>query len=109
MKHNAAADCQSCHMPYSSKSGQKRGPYTGDVKSHLFAINTTADYEFFNDDGATVRAVDGKAMLSLKYSCYGCHVDESGQGGYATAPGDTTKYSMKTLQQLSDFAVDMHD
>lgn len=109
MKHNAAADCQSCHMPYSSKSGQKRGPYVGDVKSHLFAINTDASYEFFNDDGATVRTVDGKAMLSLKYACYGCHVDETGQGGYATAPGDTTKYSMKTVQQLSDYAVGMHD
>ncbi|MBT3229758.1 MAG: hypothetical protein HOD43_11095 [Candidatus Marinimicrobia bacterium] len=109
MKHNAAASCNSCHMPYSSKSGQQRGAYTGDVKSHLFAINTEADYEFFNDDGATVRNVDGKAMLSLKYACYGCHVDENGQGGFATAPGDTTQYSMKTLQVLSDYAVGMHD
>jgi len=109
MKHNDMASCNSCHMPFSSKSGQKRGPYVGDVKSHLWEINTDADYNMFSDDGATVRTVNGKAMISLQYACYGCHKDATGQGGWATAPGDTTSYSMKTLQQLSDFAVGMHD
>ena len=109
MKHNAATTCGSCHMPYSSKSGQQRGAYVGDIKSHLFAINTDASYEFFNDDGLTVRQIDGKAMLSLKNACYGCHIDADGNGGYATSPGDTTQYSMKTLEELAAYAVGMHD
>ncbi len=111
MKHNAAATCQSCHMPYSSKSGQQRGAYVGDVKSHIFAINTDATYEMYSDDGLTVRTVDGKAAISLSRACYGCHTDENGQGGYATAPGDTTTNgaSSKTLAELAAYAVGMHD
>ncbi len=111
MKHNAVATCKSCHMPYSSKSGQKRGAYVGDIKSHLFAINTDADYEMYSDDGSTVRTVDGKATISLSRACYGCHTDENGQGGYATAPGDTTTHGAqpKTLQELADYAVGMHN
>ena len=38
------------------------GDFVGDVKSHLFAINSDTTYEFFSDDGGTVRTVDGKTL-----------------------------------------------
>jgi hypothetical protein len=110
VNHLGGDNCVSCHMPYSSKSGQQRGAYVGDVKSHLFAINSNADYEFFAEGGATV-AVDGngKAMLSLKYACYGCHLDADGLGGYATAVGDTVKKSAQTLTELAAKALLIHN
>jgi len=100
--------CTSCHMPYSSKSGQQRGDFVGDVKSHLFAINADTTYEFFSDDGATVRNESGKSMLSLKFACYGCHTGSDGKGGYASAVGDTTKKSFKTLTDLAVRAAIIH-
>lgn len=110
--NHVITDCKSCHMPYSAKSGISRGPYTGDVKGHLWAINTDPTYEFLNDDGATVRTVDGKAALSLKYACYNCHEvtgDDTGLlGGHQTAPGVESAYSAKTLDELVAKAATIH-
>ncbi len=109
MKHSSRASCKNCHMPYSSLSGQRRGEYTGDIRSHIFAINTDPNYNMYNDDDATVRTIEGKASISLSRACYGCHKDENGLGGYTTTPGVTASYPTKTLEELAAFAQGMHD
>jgi len=110
--NHAITECSACHMPYTAKSGISRGTYVGDVQSHLWAINTDTTYEFLSDDGATVRTIDGKAMLSLKYVCYGCHEvtgDDSGLlGGHESSPGVQTQYSAHTLTELAAKAATIH-
>ncbi|KAA0259197.1 hypothetical protein FHQ18_01735 [Deferribacter autotrophicus] len=63
-------DCISCHMPKAAKSAIKEAKYVGDIRSHLFKINTSADYSMFTKDGKFA-----KGELGLEYSCLipGCH------------------------------------
>ena len=64
--------CIDCHMGFASRSARSRGPYEGDVWTHLFRINSDADYDMFNRDvdGNTVSAKDA---LSLEFACFRCH------------------------------------
>lgn len=109
VNHSPGATCQSCHMPYSAKSAVARGEFVGDVKSHLWAINTDTTYNFIED--GVVNTVGGKAMLTLEYSCYGCHEvegDPDGKGGYQTAPGVESTYSAQSLEDLVAKAATIH-
>jgi hypothetical protein len=47
----------------------------GDIRSHIFRIDTALDRNMFTDDGKFLR-VDGsgRAYLSLDRVCLGCHV-----------------------------------
>ena len=100
--HGYGATCLDCHMPDASKSAIKNNVHNGDVATHLWKINTSVNgkADMFNEDGTAV-ALDENShgAISLEFACYGCHQDENGEGG----PG-----SMKTMQQLSDKAANMH-
>lgn len=81
--YTEAVTCESCHMPYATKSGSAAtadvaGPLgrIGDTKTHIFRINTEAvDYtQFFADDGASVRKDDeNRAAVTLDFVCLRCH------------------------------------
>ncbi len=66
--------CIDCHMGFATKSARARGPWEGDVWTHLFRIDSSADYDMFNRDegGSTVSA---KGHLSLEFACLRCHAD----------------------------------
>ena len=65
-------------MARASKSADALGPYQGDVRTHLFWIDTTASPEFFTDDGSLVRLdVNGQAKLTVDFSCLSCHTTET--------------------------------
>ena len=101
-KHNGAADCVDCHMAKASKSAVKIHEHQGDIRTHLFAINTgsVGKTEMFNTEGSEVyQDGEGMSAVTLDFACYGCHQDGEGNGGTA---------SERTLQELSDFAQDMH-
>jgi predicted CXXCH cytochrome family protein len=79
---SAHRECISCHMPFAGKSAIattiafKGGTVPkGDIRSHIFRIETAPDWNMFTDDGKFVR-VDkkGHAYLSLDRVCLGCHV-----------------------------------
>ncbi len=91
-----SAECTDCHLPMASKSAVNLNKYVGDVKTHIFKINTAADGEMFNQDGTLANAENG---VTLAYACYSCHRDASGIGG---------KGSIKTLEELSKKAIDFH-
>ncbi len=74
-------------MPEASKSAIKKGPYQGDIKTHIFAINTAADGKLLNEDGNLANS-DGLGV-SLDYVCYKCHKDEQGVGGSASTKSRT--------------------
>ena len=73
----AGKKCITCHMPKVSKSAIKINKYTGDVRTHIFRINTDPNASMF----ATVEK-DGKessyakGFVTLEYACLGCHLSK---------------------------------
>lgn len=71
--HSFVAECTDCHMPKLAKSAvtkEKNGVVFGDVKSHLFTIDLSADAKQFS--------ADGKFQMpwsTAEYSCGSCHSD----------------------------------
>jgi hypothetical protein len=68
----AGVSCQDCHMGKATKSAIKKGPYEGDVWTHLMRINSAADYTMFTADGKAA-----KNAISLEFACLRCHADAS--------------------------------
>jgi len=90
------SDCITCHLPEATKSAVASNIYDGDVKAHIFKINTEAvskDNMFYNNGALAYGAA------TLDFVCYQCHKDGNGIGGSG---------STKTLQELSDMAVGIH-
>ncbi len=101
--------CTVCHMPFAAKSAVARGAWVGDVASHIFSINPDTTWTLLNDEGTFVRTDnDGRAHQSLKFACYGCHVDADGEGGYESAPGTMVTRSAQTLTELAAKAATIH-
>ncbi len=75
-------DCVACHMPPASKSAvgmQAGNGWRGDVKTHIFAINTDAVTKdaMFNEDGSLVTLDgDGYASVTLDFVCLRCHTNK---------------------------------
>jgi len=75
--------CESCHMPLagvavSTASAGLVGPdaRVGDVRAHIFRINTEASdaSAFLTGDGTAVRTdAQGRAALTVDYVCLRCH------------------------------------
>jgi hypothetical protein len=101
---HTSLNCVTCHMPYIAKSALETGYLKGDVRSHSFAINSASDYQMLIDTptGGRIMQVDdsGHTKIGLNYVCYQCHMTPDGKGG-----GGSTK----TLEELSAYAVDMHN
>lgn len=70
----AGVRCIDCHMPKAAKSAVAISKYVGDVRVHLFRINTDPNAEFI------FKADDGKeyasGYLTLDYACLQCHEDK---------------------------------
>ncbi len=66
--------CIECHMPKASKSAIAVASYTGDVRTHIFRINTAADGNMFKtieENGK--KSTFAKGFVTLEYVCLGCH------------------------------------
>ncbi len=63
--------CVDCHMPAAMKSAVSVSKVKGDVKSHLFRINTDAEASMFSEDGTTA-----KGFLTVDFACLSCHQDK---------------------------------
>lgn len=97
-KHMALAlSCVQCHMPKISKSAIANGAYVGDIKTHIFKINTSATGTMFSTDGTKANP-NGDGM-SLDYVCYQCHKDDNGEGG---------NNSQRSMTVLSNKATGFH-
>jgi hypothetical protein len=84
-------ECIDCHMPMATKSAQPLGPHQGDVKTHIFRIDTDPAANMFTEDGAFVQLDDdGNAAVTLDFACQACHETAS-------------------LEELSKFAKDFHN
>ena len=66
--------CIECHMPRASKSAIKTGKFAGDVRTHIFKINSKADGTMFYDeekDGK--KGTYAKGAVTLDFVCLNCH------------------------------------
>jgi hypothetical protein len=71
-------ECVDCHMPFASKSAVAFSPYKGDVRTHLFRINTNKDGQMFTDDGSFVLLDSrGQGAVTLDFACRECHRDKN--------------------------------
>lgn len=84
--HPTVAACIDCHMPFVGKSAWgDAAKFTGDVRTHLMAIDPKQIDQFY-----TVTAADGTAkdfslsQVGLNFACRQCHVE----GGSATVKTD---------------------
>jgi predicted CXXCH cytochrome family protein len=68
----AGVACKDCHMGRATKSAIKKGPYEGDVWTHIMKINPAADYTMFSADGKSA-----KDAMSLEFACMRCHAGAS--------------------------------
>jgi len=75
----AAVDCVDCHMPRIVKSAKgDAAQWSGDIMSHLFAIDPVADAQFTEDGSAAI------SQITLDWACKSCH----GSEGYANEYSD---------------------
>ncbi len=62
--------CIECHMARAAKSAIKTGRKAGDVRSHLFTINTDPKAEMFEKKGDKLYT---RGYLTLDFACLNCH------------------------------------
>ncbi|MCB0132318.1 MAG: hypothetical protein KDD78_15765, partial [Caldilineaceae bacterium] len=85
------AKCVDCHMPYVTKSAvADPAQFSGDVRTHLMAINPLATSQF-NKDGTL-----SQPYLALDFACRSCHY-EDGRGPNLSD------------EELQEFAIGFHD
>jgi len=76
----AAVDCVDCHMPRIVKSAKgDADQWSGDIMSHLFAIDPVADAQF-SEDGKTAIS-----QITLDWACKSCHGAEGDWNEYTDA------------------------
>lgn len=67
----ADVTCTNCHMPKVTKSAINVSEYVGDVNTHIFRIDTSADAQMFTADGKSANG-----YLTLEFTCLKCHTDQ---------------------------------
>jgi len=68
--------CFSCHMPKATKSAitSKTHKYTGDVRTHIFKINSDPNANMFaTEEKNGKKSTYAKGFVTLEYACLGCH------------------------------------
>ncbi|PLX77307.1 MAG: hypothetical protein C0615_05610 [Desulfuromonas sp.] len=66
--------CIECHMPKASKSAIAVSSYTGDVRTHIFKINTDKNADMFKTvEEKGMKSTFSKGFVTLDYVCLGCH------------------------------------
>jgi predicted CXXCH cytochrome family protein len=89
-KDQLGLGCATCHMPMASKSADALGTYRGDLKTHLFNINTDPNAQMFTSDGKFVQLGFGgdpsKGAVTLEFACLSCHQNRDKQWAATYAP-----------------------
>jgi len=84
--HAVGIKCIDCHMPKATKSATNVGKTQGDIRTHIFKINTDPKAQMFYEekkmkDGKEVIGKDGKpemaqfakGFVTLDFACLNCH------------------------------------
>ena len=73
--HGASGlSCKDCHMPKATKSAIKVSATEGDVRTHLFKINTDpAASMFATKESKGKKSTYAKGFVTLDFACLNCH------------------------------------
>ena len=107
--HTEPLDCESCHMPYATKSAAAASEAVvgvlgraGDIRTHIFRVRTDeSDFAgMFSEDGSrVVGGPSGRVGVTLDFVCLRCHNDVGNafgfDGGLRTASGIASGYHEK--------------
>jgi len=66
--------CIECHMPRASKSAIKVSDVSGDVRTHIFKIDSSADGNmFYTEEKDGKKTTYAKGAVTLDFVCLNCH------------------------------------
>ena len=66
--------CVECHMPRASKSAIKTGEFSGDVRTHIFKINTDPKASlFYTEEKDGKKSTYASDAVTLDFVCLNCH------------------------------------
>lgn len=88
--------CTDCHMPPMAKSAWgNTDTFTGDVSSHLFAINVDPEApQFSEDEGET------NPYITISFACSSCHIESATRAKAGLA---------RSFEELAEFAIGYHN
>ena len=66
----AGIKCVDCHMAYMTKSAVSEYRWRGDVKTHIFKIDVSANAQAFNATGS-----EATGIMTSEFTCLVCHYD----------------------------------
>jgi hypothetical protein len=70
----AEIKCYECHMPRVSKSAISRTSYMGEVRTHLFKINTDPNANMFKEiEENGKKSIFTKGFVTVDFVCLSCH------------------------------------
>ncbi len=72
--------CVDCHMPRITKSAVATSKFEGDIRTHLFSINTDINAHMFyrgKGDGKGKGKEFANRLITLDFACLGCHKTNS--------------------------------
>jgi len=69
--------CVDCHMPMATKSATAYSKTQGDIRTHVFKINTDPKAKmFYDEDVKGKKATFAKGFVTLDFACLNCHKDK---------------------------------
>ena len=82
--------CKDCHMARATKSATAKSKTEGDVRTHLFKINTDAKASMFYDEEVNgKKATFAKPFITLDFACLNCHKNKDMKWAAKKAKGNT--------------------
>jgi hypothetical protein len=77
-----------CHMPKASKSAISVASYIGDVRTHLFKINTDPKANMLKEiEENGKKSTFAKNFVTLEYACLSCHASRDAEWASKNAKG----------------------
>jgi len=74
MWQKSSKSCIQCHMPKATKNAISVASYTGDLRTHIFKINTDADADMFQVvEEMGKKSTFAKGFVTVDFTCLSCH------------------------------------
>ncbi|GBE01163.1 hypothetical protein BMS3Bbin06_00362 [bacterium BMS3Bbin06] len=81
-------ECKDCHMPRATKSAVKYGKYSGDIRTHIFRINTDANADmFYSEKVKGKKKTFARGFVTLDFACLNCHKNKDRKWAASKAKG----------------------
>lgn len=70
--------CVDCHMPKATKSATARNKFEGDIRTHIFRINTGRDANmFFEEEVKGKTRTFARGFVTVDFACLNCHGNQN--------------------------------